>query len=208
MDKLLLYGGTFSPPHKGHINALRCAINAIKPDITFVEPTFIPPHKSVDENDSPEHRLNMCRLAFEEFNEYGKTLFVDNWEILQGKKSFTLHTLEHFSTNFEITLLIGTDMLMTFQDWHKPENICKLCKIAFMRREYIDSEKEDKIQQQINFLENKYDAKIFTIEMPALEISSTKIRDQLKQGIKPEFIQNNVYKYIKKHNLYAINTNR
>jgi hypothetical protein len=95
--ELAIYGGTFAPVHNGHIHAARAFFNAVKPDRLLIIPTLIPPHKQLDFADDPQDRLNMLRLAFENEPEYGKKLFISDYELSAPPPSYTVNTLRHFA---------------------------------------------------------------------------------------------------------------
>ena len=88
-----VYGGTFAPVHKGHVAAARAFMTQMKLDYMYVIPTFLPPHKSVDESDDPYHRLRMCELAFAGIDG----IIVSDMEIRRGGKSYTYDTLKALS---------------------------------------------------------------------------------------------------------------
>ena len=112
--KTLLYGGTFDPPHNGHMNNLRAALALVQPDRALVMPAGTPPHKHASATPA-ELRLQMCAC----FTALSPAVQVSDWEIRRGGRSYTVHTLEMLRTADpagELYLCVGSDMLLTFQE--------------------------------------------------------------------------------------------
>ncbi len=200
--KIGIYGGTFSPPHNGHLHAADVFLKEIALDRLLIIPDYIPPHKEIECN-NPTARLEMAKLAFSSLSEYGKKVFVDDYEITSGGKSYTAETLLHFcSSDTELYFLCGTDMFLTIDSWYHPEIICKLSTIVLMRREN-DPENTDKINSYITFLQDKYDAKVIIMKSPAVDISSSEIRKYIKNNRDiSHFVPKKVEEYIKENKLY------
>ena len=87
-----IYGGTFAPPHNGHVHAARCFTEEVRLDKLYIMPTFIPPHKTSEPDDDPSDRLEMAKLAFSGIDGAS----VSDFEIVRGGKSYTVNTLEYF----------------------------------------------------------------------------------------------------------------
>lgn len=196
-----IYGGTFSPPHNGHIAAATAFSKQMELDELLIIPSFIPPHKAIDENDDPKKRLEMCRIAFSDI----KKVKVSDIELLRGGKSYTSDTLEALSASGrELFLLCGTDMILTLDEWHCPERIFEMSTPVLIRRE-SDDRISNELSQKLSEYEKKYNVKIPSVKAPVIEISSSEIRAAIKQGIdisdylKPELIE-----YIDKNGLYKI----
>ena len=116
--KICIYGGSFNPPHLGHTAALRAVRAAIRPDLTLVIPDRIPPHKELTAGSpEPAERLLMTMLAFS--GEPG--VEVSDMELHRSGKSYTADTVRELracNPDAELYLVIGTDMLTTFEEWH------------------------------------------------------------------------------------------
>mgnify|MGYP003293390888 CR=1 FL=1 len=113
MKRIGIYGGTFNPPHIGHIKAAESMSRIIQPDTFLIIPDFLPPHKSFDGMVSADDRLNMCKLAFSHVNN----VHVSDIEIKRGGKSYTSCTLEELSADDrELYFLCGSDMFLTLSD--------------------------------------------------------------------------------------------
>jgi len=198
--KIGIYGGTFSPPHIGHIRAAEAFYREILPDKLFIIPTFIPPHKDHSEQVSASDRLNMCELAFEHI----PNTYISDIEIKRQGKSYTYLTLEELkSDENELYFLVGTDMLLTLDSWRFPEKIFDLATICFVRRE-DDGDKNTKIEEKIKLYREKYAARIIRIKNDAIEISSTELREKINSnGVLQKYIPSDVLEYITRGGLYS-----
>ncbi len=194
--RLGIYGGTFSPPHKGHIEAAEAFYREMNLDKLLIIPTFIPPHKAESEEAAPEDRLEMCRLAFSHI----PNTEISDMEIVRGGKSYTYLTLEELKRDDnELFFLCGTDMILTFDRWMRYEYIFSLATICYARRE-CDSQNSLKIEEK-NEQYRKLGAKIVEIHHKVTEVSSTDIRESLK-SLDNEFLTKPVLEYIKYSGLY------
>ena len=193
-----IFGGSFSPPHIGHVRAARAFVEAEGLDRLLVIPVALPPHKSSEGVVSPEHRLNMCRLAFGAIDRAE----ISDCEMRRGGKSYTSDTLEYFTKKGRrLVFLCGTDMFLTLESWHEFRKIFALAKIAFIRRENtVDPEI---LRAKADDYRRLYSAEVSEIVIPAIEISSTDIRFELGQGIDTtKYLSPEVASYIKEHGLY------
>ncbi len=205
MYELAIYGGTFAPVHKGHVHAAISFFEEIQPDKLLIIPTLIPPHKQLDFKDNPSDRLEMLRLAFEDHPQYGKKIFLSDYELNTPPPSYTVNTLKHFSSpDTHITFLVGTDMFLTLDKWYKPEEIFKLCTVALMRREASNGEISALIDKKLVDYRNKYGADIKIINTPPIEISSSEMRLGDDEAMK-KFLPRAVYDYVKEMRLYEDN---
>ena len=196
--KIGLYGGTFNPPHLGHIGAAEAFCREARLDELIIMPDFLPPHKEVAAGVSPEDRLNMSHLAFKHIN--GAT--VSDLEIKRGGRSYTSVTLEElYSEETEIYFLCGTDMILTMSEWYRPEKIFELATICYVRRE-TDEETTKLIEARIREYELKFSARVIKIPLDVIEISSTSLRELIKRGDAGEYLSEDVYNYILQRGLY------
>ena len=133
--KIGVYGGTFNPPHLGHVTAARAVSELLKLDKLLFIPAGLPPHKPLPEGTpSPEQRLEMTRLAAEQTG-LGDRVETLDLEILRGGRSYTSETLELLRQQYpddELWLLMGTDMFLTIQTWHDPASIFELAGICLL----------------------------------------------------------------------------
>jgi len=130
--KLLMFGGSFDPPHQGHRAIVEAASNLIKPDLTLIVPCYIQPLK-IKNSATPEQRLEMTRLMFPQ-----KQYVVSNYEIERGGVSYSIDTLNYLAKKYrdhKIYLLIGEDSYSNFVEWKKFEEILKKYNIVVVARQ-------------------------------------------------------------------------
>lgn len=190
-----IFGGTFNPPHIGHIRSAEQFADQMKLDKLIIMPSFIPPHKVYDINVSCEDRFEMCKLAFTDI----AIAEVSDLEIQRGGKSYTYLTLEEMSSeNIDLFFLCGTDMILSMDTWRNPEIIFELCSVCYARRE-SDPEIEAVISQKCEEYTRKFGAKIYKIDLDTIDISSSEIRNN---EINNTYLTPAVREYIAKRGLY------
>lgn len=198
IERIGLFGGTFAPPHKGHIYAAKTMLESISLDRLLIMPAYIPPHKQKKGIDTPEQRFAMCEAAF---GGLPKTSISD-FEISKGGISYTVETLEHLkNSGNEIFLLCGSDMFMTLENWYRSRDIFKMAKIAAVPR-YSDD--MSKLIGKKSLYEEKYGAQVCLIDANPFELSSTEIREAVGEGkaLTP-YLSDEVIEIIKNQNLYS-----
>lgn len=196
MRRVGIYGGTFNPPHVGHIEAAKAFITQAKLDTLIIMPAFIPPHKQAVNLVNCDDRLEMCRLAFGNI----PNTEISDLEISRGGKSYTYLTLQELaSDDTELYFLCGTDMILTMDTWKNPEVIFTLAKICYIRRESDNAISELLIEKCGDYFQ-KYGADIIQINTEAIEISSSEIRAE--DGIWDRYLTANVIDYIRNQGLY------
>ena len=195
-----IYGGTFAPVHNGHIAAAKAFIEQMQLDILYVIPAGIPPHKQIDVGDDPMHRYRMCELGFWDMEK----VFVSDIEIKRGGRSYTVDTLRELAgEDRRLFLLCGTDMMLTLDQWREPEEIFKLSYPVYIRREK-DAILDAKIVQKIADYNQKYGKVVRRIVTEPIELSSSLIRERLKNGEDVSgLIPASVEKYIRDNHLYV-----
>lgn len=205
--KLGLYGGTFSPPHMGHVRAAETFLREYALDRLYIMPASIPPHKQIDALDDPRHRFNMAKLAFEPLCRGGRCE-VSALELERAGKSYTSDTLrELYAINGlcgrqAVYMLCGTDMFETMHQWHEPDVIFSLAHIVVARRERDDA---DMIAEQRSRVMRDFGAAVDVLHLTPLEISSTEVRDMLSRGGDPDsmILPEAVEDYIRRMGLYG-----
>ena len=206
--KIGIYGGTFNPPHLGHVTAARAVFELLKLDKLLLVPAGLPPHKDLPAGSpTPEQRLEMTRLAGEQLGLGDKVRTLDI-ELERGGRSFTSDTLAQLKAQYpdsELWLLMGTDMFLTLQAWHEPEKILSLAGIAAFGRTEEDT--EELFSAQRNYLYQTYpQARIFTLTIPGvIDVSSTELREKLAKGEGGNLLAPAVYGYILREGLYNTN---
>ena len=200
MIRIGIFGGTFSPPHKGHLAAARAFMEQMWLDILYVIPTGLPPHKEADSLVSAQHRLEMCRLAFSEMDG----VCVSDMEIQRGGRSYTVETLRELSgEDRRLFLLCGTDMMLTLDQWREPEEIFRLCYPVYIRREE-DASLNPLIIKKIAEYNEKYGKVVRRIVTDPIELSSSEIRRRLERGDRvSDLLSPSVEKYISDNHLYV-----
>lgn len=185
--KIGIFGGTFNPPHLGHIRACRAFSDIIKTDRLFVIPTYLPPLKQAYDI-SPAHRLEMCRLAFP-FAE------ICDFEIRSGGVSYTYKTVRYFRESYpdaELFMLIGTDQLAQLEKWREAEYLSENLIFAVVPRYGDKAELEKEFERHLGM-----GFRLVMVPIAETEVSSTEIRSGSSALLTPE-----VAKYIKEHHLY------
>ncbi|AFN75676.1 nicotinate (nicotinamide) nucleotide adenylyltransferase [Melioribacter roseus P3M-2] len=188
--KVGIFGGTFDPIHIGHLITTQYVLEKRKLDKIIFVPCHISPHKTDKNSSNPIHRLNMLRLAIEDIPYFDLT----DYEIRKGNISYTYDTIvELRKTYANIELIIGYDNLVVFDKWHNPDKIVELAKLVVMKR-VIDKETGTK---------NKYFENAIILDTPTIEISSSELRERIKNNLPVSFmVPPKVEEYIRKINLY------
>ena len=200
MIRIGIYGGTFSPPHNGHIAAAKAFMEQMWLDFLYVIPTATPPHKEMDVPVDAAHRLEMCRLAFSGV----EGVYVSDMEMRRGGRSYTVDTLRELTgEDRRLFLLCGTDMMLTLDEWREPEEIFKLSYPVYIRREK-DALLDNMIVQKIADYNQKYGKVVRRIVTEPIELSSNLVRERLKNGEEvSHLIPESVEKYIRDNHLYV-----
>lgn len=200
-----IYGGTFDPIHRGHMAAAQTAAAVLKLDKLLLIPAGIPPHKQLAAGGADKaHRLAMTRLAADRL---GLKIPVEvlTIELEREGKSFSSDTLRELRKTYpedELWLLMGTDMFLTLQTWHEPEQVMAMAKICAFGRAEQDG--EALFAPQREYLSRTFGAELMTITIPGLiDISSTQLRSRLAAGERPEELDESVYGYILMNGLYG-----
>lgn len=200
MTRIGIYGGTFSPPHNGHLRAAQAFMEQMQLDFLFVIPTALPPHKEMEDPVSAEDRLAMCRLAFAGM----EGVYVSDMEIRRGGKSYTVDTLKELSgDDRRLFLLLGTDMLLTLGTWRDPETIFQLSYPVYVRRE-DDRTLDKRIVATIADYRERFGKVVRRIVTEPILLSSSEVRKDLADGKKiTKKVPAEVARYIAERNLYG-----
>ncbi len=185
-----VFGGTFNPPHLGHLRLVRRFADRLSMSEVQIIPTYLPPHKEAAGLASCMDRLNMCRLMFSDDSRFK----ISTLEIDRGGKSYTYDTLKELKTvhpDDTLYFIVGSDMLRSFNTWYRPDDILKLCTLCAAAR--------DDSGLPRNIADN-----IILDDMKPFEISSTEIRKKvmINEDIVP-FVGEAVAGYISERGLYA-----
>lgn len=197
--KIALYGGSFNPPHLGHVEAARSVYQELAPDIFLIMPDNIPPHKDMaQDSPSAQARLEMCRLSFGDI----PGVQISDMELKRDGKSYTAHTVEQLRQDYaqdEIILVMGSDMLLSFEQWYRFEYLLKACTLAVLPRETDDRQQ---LKEHGQYLTSRYAAKVTVLSHEALPMSSSDIRQKLRLRQGSDMLQPQVYELIIKNGWY------
>lgn len=190
-----IFGGTFNPPHQGHLQAAQAAVQGLQLDQLLLMPNHIPPHKALPENSAtPEQRLELCRLAAQQIPRCQ----VCDLELRQPGPSYTADTVERYHAAHPeetLWLLVGTDMLLSFDQWREPQRILACARLAVAAR---DEAHRRQITDKAEWLRVHLGARVDVLDNPALPVSST----QLRTGFDGKLLPPAVADYIRSHRLY------
>lgn len=197
--KICIYGGSFNPPHLGHTAALRAVRAAIRPDLTLVIPDRIPPHKELMAGSpEPAERLLMTMLAFS--GEPG--VEVSDMELHRSGKSYTADTVRELracNPDAELYLVIGTDMLTTFEEWHDFRYLLGQVTLVALAR---TGDEHDEVERFSAYLRETYAARVIALPAEPIPVTSTAVRALLPQRRGSEYLAPNVYVHIIQQRLY------
>ena len=198
-----IYGGTYNPVHRGHISAAVGAIEYLKLDKLIFVPAGTPPHKPMDGTED-RHRAAMLRLAVE--NMRRDDVEISLMEMEREGKSYSVDTVKTMRESYpddELYLLMGTDMLESFLQWHQPEEILQYVSIGAFGRNDTDSAETLHAAAEHIRIAIPY-GKVETFVNPYLiELSSTCVRKALPAGQGEKLLDAAVYGYILREGLYG-----
>lgn len=201
MERIGIYGGTFNPPHIGHIQAAKHAVSCLKLDKLLLVPDRIAPHKQMPEGSpSARQRYEMLCLAAREI----PNAEVSDIELNREGPSYTYLTvlqLHDMYPNAELIFLLGTDMFCSFLDWKEPMTIAKHAALGVFYRG--DRDEIEAVARQKQELESK-GVKVVLLKNPITAISSTDLRRMLAFGCARPFLPSGVDEYIHNACFYDI----
>jgi len=194
-----VFGGTFSPPHKGHVRSAMLFMQAKELDYLYIIPSYVSPGKQESEV-SPFRRFEMCCLAFSGL----ENVYVLDTEIKRGGPSYTVDTLsELWMGGVELYFLCGTDTALSLDKWKEPSYLFQLANFVCIPRD--DSEIEALLAEKNQFYANHYGKEVELLPASPYPISSTEIRALIQEGKKEEYekhLPRGVVYYIERNGLY------
>lgn len=197
--KLGLIGGTFNPIHMGHLIISEYIRETFPLDKVIFIPSGDPPHKSTKDIISSDHRKAMVDIAIES-NPY---FTVSNIEINRIGKSYTIDTILHFKSlypNDQLYFIIGADCLLELTSWKDFKTLATSTTFLLCGRPGLD---EMEIYNKIKDLKEEYNANIIYIKISLVDISSTSIRERVRNHKSIKYlVTNEIEDYIKRNNLY------
>ncbi len=199
MRSLGILGGTFNPPHVGHLALARHALDELALERVLLMPAHIPPHKRGEDDPGPAHRLAMCRLAVADAAGLG----VSALELERAGPSYTADTLKalHASQpDAELTFIMGADTAATLPSWREPREVLRLARLAVAAR---TGTARRQVLDVLTGLGAGVGAAVSFLEMPAVEVSSSMARGRVLRGEAiDDLVGAAVAAYIAEHGLY------
>ncbi len=191
MSKIAVFGGTFNPFHIGHYEILKALCTSDRFDKVFLIPDRIPPHKIYFGDVPDSDRIEMCRIACEDFKKAELCLI----EFEREGKSYTVDTvkaLKKIYPNDEFFVACGGDMVKTLDTWRSFDELKNIASfVAFNRSN------DHNFEREINRIRS-LGANIIVIDKKITDISSSILREQLKK----EFLPKKVWEYVDKRGIY------
>lgn len=197
-EKIGVFGGTFDPPHLGHLILAAEALDQLKLSRVLWVLTPVPPHKLDQTITALEHRLAMTQLMLDDYPEFE----LSRVEIDRPGPHYMLDTVKVIMSQnpgAEVLLLMGGDSLRDLRTWHRPKELLSICQgLGVMRRpnDTIDLDELEEILPGIS-------KKVLFVDSPLLEISSRDIRRRVSEGRAfRHYLVSSVFDYIQTQNLY------
>lgn len=192
------FGGTFDPPHVGHVAAAKAAVRELSLDLLLVVPAGFPPKLDAPEQCTPAvHRLEMARLAFADVPNCS----VSDMELTGDGPSYTVRSMETVARRYpgaELFLLFGSDAFANVQRWRGADKLFSLCTLVPIRRRVQD--REEDLAEHAAELYDKFRTRTQILSVPPVEVDSTCIRQRMASrdpGVPPA-----VREYILRSGLY------
>jgi len=197
VSSLGVLGGTFNPPHNGHLECARHALVELDLEQLIFMPVRLAPHKRGDADPGSRRRVDMCRLAVGEYER----VTVSTLEVEREGPSFTVDTLRAIAVSdpgAELTFVAGADMARTLPSWRAPREILGLARLAVaerggaVRREIREVMRSLGAEDRVTFL-----------DMAPVDVSSSMVRDRVAAGESIDsLVPAGVARYIADHRLY------
>lgn len=198
--KIAIYGGSFNPPHLGHVEAARTVASALAPDRLLIVPASVPPHKELaDGSPTAQQRLELCRLAFADI----PGAEISEMELRRDGKSYsydTVRLLREENPDAQLILVVGTDMLLSFEKWYQFRYLLENCTLAVLARGEDDL---DELRAAAAYLRTTYDADVTVLPHEPIAISSETIRERLETRGGEDYLSDAVYAEIIRHRYYG-----
>lgn len=197
-----ILGGTFDPIHTGHLILAEEAYASFSLDYVLLMPNGNPPHKPGQVQASMQQRTRMAELATAD----NPHLQVSDFEKTPQDYHYTYETLEFLTQAHPDTdyyFILGADSLVQFDSWMEPQRICRCCSILAATRDRMETEE---LEARIRQLSEQFDARIYPLETPNIDISSNQIRERVLSGRSIRYyVPQAVETYIREQGLYTGN---
>jgi nicotinate-nucleotide adenylyltransferase len=172
-----ILGGSFNPPHLAHLVCASEAVAQLDLDRVLLTPVAAPPHKDAERDPGAQERLELCRLAIGGDERLG----VCDVEVVRGGSSYTVDTLRELHARTpedHLTFIVGGDIALGLPDWHEPEAVLGLARLAVAERS--GAGRKEIAERMIASFPDAPPPVFF--DMPRLDISSSQIRRRIAQG--------------------------
>ena len=200
MKRIGIMGGTFDPVHNGHLLLGKQAYEEYGMDEIWYMPSHIPPHKKDRKITESKDRIAMLHLALKDL----PYCVVSEFEMKREGNTYTAQTLELLKNEYpecQFYFIIGADSLFQIETWYHPEKVMALTTLMVSGREYEKA--QCTFEEQIDYLTEKYGAKILPLHNEEVDIASAEIRRRISEGKDvTKDIPAEVADYIKEHGLY------
>lgn len=188
MKKVGILGGTFNPPHNGHLLIANEVLSDLQLDEIWFMPNHEPPHKKRPESVNDEERLKMLKLAID-----GNPAFsIQAIELDREGPSYTVDTMKMIDTehkDHQFYFIIGADMIEYLPKWHKIDELVNLVQFVGVQRPSYS---------------HQTDYPVLYVDVPAFDVSSSMIRDRMKCGQTVRYLlPDPVIEYIEEKHLYG-----
>lgn len=198
-----IIGGTFDPPHFGHLVPVESAVKEVELDVVHYMPAYIPPHKASNQLTNPYHRTAMLALAIQHYPKYR----VFPYELEKGKVSFTVSTIGEIKRQLApedlLYFIIGTDSFLEIDTWYEYENLIQLCNFIIINRGTGETELIEKLKYLEKTLHLNLKQTFHFVSNSIFPISSTEIRAAAAEGKSLKgLVPDEVAHYIQRHALY------
>lgn len=201
-QRIGIMGGTFDPIHNAHLMLGRCALEQLNLDEIWFMPDRTPPHKRSRPVTAALHRCRMTALGVGGEPGFVCSLF----EQQRSGFTYTADTLEALHQSYPeyaFYFMIGADSLFEIESWHTPARVMAQTTLLVAKRSYPEGSRS--LEAQADYLQEKYGANIVLMNCPAMEISSTDIRERVRRGISiTGLVPIAVEEYIRQHELYRL----
>lgn len=193
-----ILGGTFDPPHLGHLSLAKAAIEQLNLDEVMFMPANRNPLKTRKLETKPEDRMGMLEALVRGSDD--PKLSLSDLEITRGGPSYAVDTLSELqmARPADYWFLMGSDSMKTLGEWKQPQRLIKLCRLGLVLRPPATED------QVISRIPPEFAAAVDFIQMPSVDISSSELRDRLalRKPTNP-WLTSDVIKYIHSHRLYT-----
>ena len=195
MARVGLLGGTFDPPHIGHLVCAQEALAQLELDRVLLVPARTPPHKAIAADPGVEHRVAMCEAAVAGDDRFG----VSRADADRDGPAYTVDLLRSLAGADELTFIVGGDMAHSLPAWRDPEGVLALARLAVAEREGV---RRADIVERLAGLAGA-DERVVFFDMPRLDISSSLIRRRAAEGRPLRYlVPDAVAGYIEREGLY------